>query len=221
MNPTTKATEYAQPHPPKDPLGRVYTPPSFALAVVNAIQRGPLETPRVVMDPSAGRGTLLWAMAERWPDAARIGLDIDPEAGPYFAPYATSWDVADWLTVFRFWDRLRFRELCPDGGPDLILMNPPFGKAVPTKVTRHHIVAACALSPHVMVILPLPYVGMDTASSELWEKRRPAILHRVRHRVWPDRLREVCCLEYREDHHGPTIVRDLEWSGLTDEERGR
>jgi predicted RNA methylase len=187
-----------------DPLGRVYTPTLLARAIVAAVEGDP---PTTVLDPGFGGGALLDAARWRWPAVTTLGVDRDPEAPGRTS--CSSYMYADWPTVWRFWDRFALRSMCPSAGavPDLILMNPPFGDDVGIDVPILHVSCALDLSRRVVAILPLPYVG-SKLFDRVWKARRPAILHRLTYRPFPN-LRECCALQWVDGPVSETVVRDL------------
>lgn len=98
-------------------MDAIYTPPELAefLAATST-----LTSPRSIADFAAGDGALLRAAAARWPDAARVGSDIDEGA-------------VETLRSMPGCDAALHDFLGEDGdGPlqgrsfDLILLNPPF-----------------------------------------------------------------------------------------------
>lgn len=202
------ADDDAQPHPPGDPLGRVYTPGWLARALVDIADerrraRG-LGPPRTVLDPSAGSGKLLLAARERWPDARLLGVDLDPKAAA--SEVADHFATGDWPTVARFWRRLPISD--GDGHVDLVLQNPPFGDQVGISVTIEHVIRAIGIAPITLVIVPLPYVAGEQFD-RVWRHKRPSVVHRVIGRPWPVHLREVCVMEWDVFHDGPTQVADI------------
>jgi trans-aconitate 2-methyltransferase len=77
------------------------------------LERVPLAAPQVIYDLGCGTGEITRLMAERWPDAAIIGVDNSPEmlAKARSQPSSVTWieaDIADWR---------------PDATPDLIYSN--------------------------------------------------------------------------------------------------
>lgn len=198
-----------QPYPAGDPLGRVYTMPSFAwsvmLAALASRVAADVAAPEVVLDPSVGAGGLLDAARKMWPTAQHYGVDIDPGAAGLAR--CDRHEVADWRAVARFYDALFPKR------PDLIVQNPPFGKEIGVQVTIEHVLWSIRLARHAMVILPLPYL-CGAQFDTVWIERRPATIYRVKERPWPDRLREVAVFEWNDWHVGPTQILDLDWSGL-------
>lgn len=218
-----------RPHGVDDTLGRVYTPPSFADAVVAAVtttgscsQSLDEQAGRYlrILDPSCGEGALLDAAGRRWPAAKLYGIDIDPQLERPVAVSHGHFMRGDWPTIARHWARMPLA----NHEPSLIVANPPFGDDVGIMTTIEHV--RCVVDfvelrgcSSAMVILPLPYVCASLFEEHVWADHAPAILWRVTDRPWPDRLREVCCLEWHNGHTGDTRVRRLEWGGLTPEER--
>jgi hypothetical protein len=99
-----------------------YTPGTVAREVVANAQA----VPRVVMDPSAGDGSLLQAAATQWPGARIIGLDIDRRQLAITRARNPDWALG---RVDMFSNRSRAAS--PNWHPmtsrvDLMLLNPPF-----------------------------------------------------------------------------------------------
>lgn len=101
--------------------GDFQTPLELARAVLHQVAtRG--FVPATVLEPTCGRGAFLRGASEVFPDAALVGLDIDPlyvEAARSAAPRARV-ECADFFTVE--WERFR-EELV---GPVLVVGNPPW-----------------------------------------------------------------------------------------------
>lgn len=180
--------------PVGDELGRCFTPLPLAQAVVDAVEwddnaEGLLTT---VLEPSVGGGAFVRAARHRWPLARILGVDIDPRAEAFELGLVDRGEVGDFPTVARFWDRIEFGA---GGRPDLIVGNPPFGKAVGIDVTIAHVHACLDLAQVVALVLPLPYLCGHEFDA-IWRRQRPAIV-RVIGRPWPTRLREVAVFEWR------------------------
>lgn len=225
MNGSTKRRDGGQRYPPNDPLGRVWTPPSLARAVVEQTTLRPLEARfgwgpnRVsILDPSCGDGALL-AAAEReyagQADADTYAIDID--LGARGLELATMHMVGDFLTLWRHWERLPISEVAFD----LVLQNPPFGKEVGITTTCHHVLAALGVGARrTVVILPAAAICGAVFHELVWAPRPPTRLLRVTSRPWPDRLREACVMVWDKGNEQPTQLGRLDWSGLTDEDLG-
>jgi predicted RNA methylase len=210
VNETTRRAEADQPHPPGDPLGRVYTQASFADAILAHVFASGLPAPRTVVDPSCGPGALLDACRRRFPGIAAFGIDIDPGVKPGV--------LGDWPTIARFWGRMSISEAVRGANhatgwnndrPDFVFTNPPFGEHVGVRTTIEHMQRSLDISSHVVAILPLPYL-CGAEFDAVWRYRRPMRILRVTDRPWPDRLREVAVYEWRAGVAG-TVVEDLDW----------
>jgi predicted RNA methylase len=187
--------------PVGDPLGRCYTPMPLAEAIVASLpdRTGPI----TIVEPSVGGGAFARALRRRYSDALVIGVDIDPAAEGLAACHASK--VGDWPTIARYWDRLR-----PCYGPvDIIAGNPPFGRAVGLDVTIAHVHACLDVAEIVSLLLPLPYL-CGSEFDVVWKRQRPFVVHRVRARPWPTRLREVAVFEWRR---GSTTTQVVDLAG--------
>lgn len=199
--------------PVGDPLGRCYTPQTLADAVVDAISLDPTWSGRListafprVVEPSVGGGSFARSVLRRWPSARLLGVDVDPSAEGL--ALCRRHVIGDWVQVARYWDRLDLARDEDYGDTDLIVGNPPFGRAVGIDVTIAHVHACLDRAPLVVLVLPLPYM-CGSEFDVIWRRQRPAVVHRVRARPWPTRLREVAVFEWRRGWRGATIVVDL------------
>lgn len=104
------------------PRDAYYTPEAMAREVVAHAQA----VPRVVMDPSAGDGSLLRAAATQWPEARIIGLDIDRRQLAITRGGNPEWALG---RVDMFSERSRAASpvwRSTTSRVDLLLLNPPF-----------------------------------------------------------------------------------------------
>jgi len=109
--------------PTKKTLGAVDTPKSIALWLVNHVKQLGF-TPKLVLDPAAGRGVLLDAALQIFPESVSIAYEIDPTAH---------------LNLRKYWigpnskaeDSLRAQKwLLPESENVLIFCNPPWGATI-------------------------------------------------------------------------------------------
>ena len=185
--------------PVGDPLGRCYTPMPLAEAIVASL---PALSRPLIVEPSVGGGAYARALRRRYPDGRVVGIDIDPTAEGLDACHERH--VGDWPTLARYWDRLPGLGLV-----DLIAGNPPFGRAVGLDVTIAHVHACLDVAEVVSLLLPLPYL-CGSEFDVVWKRQRPCLVHRVRARPWPTRLREVAVFEWRR---GSTTTQVVDLAG--------
>jgi hypothetical protein len=88
--------------------------------------------PARVVDPGSGSARMLLAAGRRWPDAALIGVEIDPAAAIIGRASLAAAGFAGRSAVLL--GDYRCTRLPPAGGPTLFLGNPPY--------VRHHQIAA-------------------------------------------------------------------------------
>jgi hypothetical protein len=101
-----------------DPLDRYYTFPHVAEAFVSALPWQAHEVTGLLVEPSVGAGAWLSPLAQRYPAADLVGVDIDPRAaGLHSNLLAHAW-AEDW--------RQAVARLAPLGRVDLVAGNPPF-----------------------------------------------------------------------------------------------
>lgn len=157
-----------------------FTPTDLSEALLRKVR---LREPESIVDICAGRGNLLNAAARRWPSARLMGNDLYREQ-------------PDDIGVIR-WSRREGRGFAQDmrasgGQVDLVVANPPFGKARPlADVDRD-------LPPEVQRLLRSPRIecGMTVASALLVGP------HGTLATIVPESL-----------VHGPSYRRLREWLG--------
>jgi hypothetical protein len=98
--------------PSKNPLAYFPTPADLARDIVSGIE---IEAPKFVLEPSAGSGSLVAAVHERWPAARIIAVEADPLNVAMLAASGATICEGDFLSVD--FGGLLF---------DVIVMNPPF-----------------------------------------------------------------------------------------------
>ncbi len=177
--------------PAGDDLGRVYTPMPLAEAIVAALPELPARP--YIVDPGVGGGSLIRAARKRWPLGRFLGVDVDP-----FAPgFADCDDIerGSWLDE----DRMRARIPVP---VDLVIGNPPFGRAVGAKVTAEHVLRALVAAELVAVILPVQVLCQSVFRTVVDSALRPQpeVLW-VPGRPWTD-VREVAVFVWGSDRPG-------------------
>lgn len=77
MNNRVKLTRFAEKR--SDDLNRFYTRSAVGQLLCDHLD---INEPRSVIDLGAGEGSLSVAVAERWPQASFVAVDIDPSSGP-------------------------------------------------------------------------------------------------------------------------------------------
>lgn len=102
-------------------LGAVYTPNWLAEWLTQEVSQRFGFNPGTVLDPAAGEGALLEAAHERWPDASRIALDVNPLALEIISSSVTLKIESD--AILSVWPER-------DRGSRLVLANPPWGAAM-------------------------------------------------------------------------------------------
>jgi predicted RNA methylase len=128
-------TAFAGLRAPRDrrALGATYTPAVLVGAMLDWVQR---EAARAridrIVDPGAGSGRFLLAAARRFPQAALIGIEIDPLAADLLRANLAVAGLADRATVVE--DDYRSADLPPIAGGTLFIGNPPY--------LRHHGIAS-------------------------------------------------------------------------------
>lgn len=95
-----------------------YETPTWAIdAILDVLGIGP-DWDGYAVDPGTGTGAIAARIAERAPKADVRGIELVPELieqAKATREASIAWEQADWLT----WS--------PDGTPDLIIANPPYG----------------------------------------------------------------------------------------------
>lgn len=156
-----------------------YTPPSVAERLADAI----VGSPKSVLDPSVGDGSLLVAASRRWPDADMYGLDIDGDQLKQNRQSHPHWNLGR-MDMFssrsraasRIWNGLH-------GSVECAVLNPPFsyrgGQTVPatfagrtyrlTPASAFVAHAASALSPsgQIAAVLPAGILSLER-DAEFW-----------------------------------------------------
>lgn len=101
------------------PGGDYPTPPELAYLIADAVDYYLETDPRAILEPGCGAGHILHAIAEHWPQATRLGIEIDPQLA-FQARRRHPVLVADVLETpgSHLW--------ASPGSWDLILGNPPF-----------------------------------------------------------------------------------------------
>jgi hypothetical protein len=112
-------------------LGQTFTPPPIIASMI-AWAAGTGIRPARVVDPGSGSARMLLAAGRRWPQAALVGVEIDPVAAIIGRASLAAAGLAGRSTVLL--GDYRWAALPPAGGPTLFLGNPPY--------VRHHQIAA-------------------------------------------------------------------------------
>jgi hypothetical protein len=112
-------------------LGQTFTPPPVIESMI-AWAAGTGIRPARIVDPGSGSARMLLAAGRHWPEAALIGVEIDPAAATIGRASLAAAGFAGRSAVL-LGDYRRAR-LPPAGGPTLFLGNPPY--------VRHHQIAA-------------------------------------------------------------------------------
>jgi SAM-dependent methyltransferase len=112
-------------------LGATYTPQEIVKAMLAWTERQAGDAPVRVVDPGAGSGRFLLAAAERFPDAALIGAEIDPVAALLLRANLSARGLMHRSSVLV--GDYRAIELPPANGRTLFIGNPPY--------LRHHGIA--------------------------------------------------------------------------------
>ena len=111
------------------PLGATYTPPAIVNAMLRWAAREAAGAPiHRIVDPGAGSGRFLLAAAHCFPEAALIGVEIDPLAAALLRANLAVADLAGRATVIE--GDYRSAKLPPMAGRTLFMGNPPY--------LRHH-----------------------------------------------------------------------------------
>jgi hypothetical protein len=151
---------------PVDPWGRYYTPQAVADRLVALL---PEMDPGLVVEPSAGAGAFVRAVAARWPRARIDACEPDPTAA--LDSYA---GLVDCLHTVRFEDAYPDEALDRDTGPDLVIGNPPYEHA------EAHIVRALRLvreGGRVAYLLRLGILEGVGRQERLWSRYPPEHVH--------------------------------------------
>jgi SAM-dependent methyltransferase len=109
-------------------LGATYTPHEIVKAMLAWTARQAGDAPVRVVDPGAGSGRFLLAAAERFPDAALIGVEIDPVAALMLRANLSARGLMHRSHVLL--GDYRVVDLQPANGRTLFIGNPPY--------LRHH-----------------------------------------------------------------------------------
>ena len=112
-------------------LGQTFTPPPVIESMI-AWAAGTGIRPARVVDPGSGSARMLLAAGRRWPQAALIGVEIDPAAAIIGRASLAAAGFAGRSVVLL--GDYRCARLPPAEGPTLFLGNPPY--------VRHHQIAA-------------------------------------------------------------------------------
>jgi adenine-specific DNA-methyltransferase len=112
-------------------LGQTFTPPPVIESMI-AWAAGTGIRPARVVDPGSGSARMLLAAGRRWPEAALIGVEIDPAAATIGRASLAAAGFAGRSAVLL--GDYRTARLAQAGGPTLFLGNPPY--------VRHHQIAA-------------------------------------------------------------------------------
>ncbi len=112
-------------------LGQTFTPPPVIESMI-AWAAGTGIRPARVVDPGSGSARMLLAAGRRWPQAALIGVEIDPAAAIIGRASLAAAGFADRSAVLL--GDYRCARLPHTEGPTLFLGNPPY--------VRHHQIAA-------------------------------------------------------------------------------
>ena len=113
-------------------LGATYTPHEIVTAMLAWSARAAGAAPTRIVDPGAGSGRFLLAAAERFPDAALIGVEIDPVAALLLRANLRLRGLTQRSQVLV--GDYRAIDLPPAAGRTLFIGNPPY--------LRHHGIAA-------------------------------------------------------------------------------
>ncbi len=112
-------------------LGQTFTPPAVIESMI-AWAAGTGIRPARVVDPGSGSARMLLAAGRRWPQAALVGVEIDPLAAIVGRASLAAAGFASRSSVLL--GDYRDAEFSPAGGPTLFLGNPPY--------VRHHQIPA-------------------------------------------------------------------------------
>jgi adenine-specific DNA-methyltransferase len=112
-------------------LGQTFTPPLIIASMI-AWAEGTGIRPARVVDPGSGSARMLLAAGRRWPQAALVGVEIDPAAAILGRASLAAAGFAGRSAVLL--GDYRSARLPAAGGPTLFLGNPPY--------VRHHQIAA-------------------------------------------------------------------------------
>jgi len=159
-------TPEANVHIKGDPLGRSYTPDHVALAVVQRLRT--LWAPGAalsVVEPCAGGGAFLRAALSSGPVHGLVALDISRDA-PALSDPDLRWHAQVHDATL---------PLPSEGGWNLAVTNPPFGKAVGQRTTLAIVDRMRAAASVAAVLVPLGYLGQTG-----WADRVAFCRH-----VWP------------------------------------
>jgi hypothetical protein len=109
-------------------LGATYTPPEIVAAMLAWSARAAGVTPARIVDPGAGSGRFLLAAARCFPEAALIGIELDPVAALLLRANLAATGLDDRAHVLV--GDYRTMDLPPIAGRTLFIGNPPY--------LRHH-----------------------------------------------------------------------------------
>ncbi|HUY51628.1 MAG TPA: hypothetical protein VMV92_38990 [Streptosporangiaceae bacterium] len=114
------------------PLGQTFTPPLIIGSMISWAAGTGCRPARVV-DPGSGSARFLIAAGRRWPEAALVGVEIDPAAAIVGRASLAAAGLAARSRVIL--GDYRCARLPPAAGPTLFLGNPPY--------VRHHQIPPC------------------------------------------------------------------------------
>lgn len=148
-----------------DPWGRYYTPLAVARQCVAAIPWG-IDDPDLILEPSAGAGAFVRAVRERWVFANIDACEPDPDA-----------PVADYQGEVTCLHRDSFESTyrpTKNGGPDLIIGNPPYRHA-----EEHIRLALDVVRPGGVVVMLLRLGVLEGVARQerLWSLHPPESVH--------------------------------------------
>lgn len=186
-------TPEADVHIKGDPLGRSYTPDHVALAIVQRLRTlWPAGQPLSIVEPCAGGGAFLRAALEG-PVRGLLARDISITA-PALADTRWNAEVRDATASVG------------DGGWDLAVTNPPFGKAVGQRTTLAIVDRMREGARVAAVLVPLGYLGQQG-----WADRVAFCRHvwPIVGRVWEHEREMVVLVWDRRRDGGVTTAFDL------------
>ena len=175
-----------------DELGRSYTPDAVALAILQRLaERVPAGAS--ILEPCVGGGAFIRACRRVLGPRYVCGVDVDPDA-PGRAGVdefvVQSFGSVAWAPAF-----------------DLVVTNPPFGKAVGQDTTLCILRTARAAAEVCAMLVPIDYLTQsgfeaDVAEcAEVWPVLPRPFVHE----------RGMVVLVWDQGHRGPTWHRPLRW----------
>lgn len=158
----------SKPKRERDPLDRYYTPEwviDQCLDIV--VPEVTWRRPENILEPSAGDGSFVRLLRQRYPSSWITAIDIDPEAGPWSEAndeYEGDFLETDWSQVFT------------GPTPHLIIGNPPYG------IAREFCETSLEICDTVIFILRVDFL-CSAERAKFFQEYRPSHVFLLPNRV--------------------------------------